>query len=107
MRYSMNFANEMLVSELEIDNRNGAKPDFFSQIKSIDEIARQAGGINDLFDEFAQPHLQFLGKHLKTSQTGTALLAILVNLYNGDRISITKLAEYLHCKIIDVMSYFD
>ena len=92
---------------MELSVENGEKPDFFVQIQKIYEIKEQAGGINDLFYEFAEPHLQFLSSHLKISLPGTALLAILVNLYSGDSISITRLAKNLKCKLIEVIAYFD
>ncbi|MCL2128747.1 MAG: ATP-binding protein [Treponema sp.] len=98
----MNVAVETLETKQE-----ATKPDIFFHIIKIDEIAKQAGGLNDLFYEFSESHLQFLSAHLQTSKLGTALLAVLVNLYNGDRISITRLAKYLDCKLIEVLTYMD
>ena len=79
--------------------------DFLSHILEIDEISSQAGGINDLFYEFAKPHLDFLCENLQINQTGAALYAIMANLYNGDNISITRLAEHLNYKCIKILSY--
>ena len=92
---------------MEIDVKNDVKLDFFSQIKKIHDIAEQARGLDDLFYEFAEPHLKFLSKHLNISIVGTALLAILVYIYNGDKIKISKFAKYLECPLIEVIAYFD
>lgn len=89
------------------DKKMKKKPDFFSHICKIDDIVKQAGGINDLFYEFAEPHLTYIGNYLQTNITQTALLSILVNLYNGDDIPVSKFADYLKCKIINILSYLD
>ena len=40
------------------------KNDFLSNLYEIAEIFEQADGVNDLFYEFARPHLEFLSRHL-------------------------------------------
>jgi hypothetical protein len=85
----------------------GIKPDFLSCIRDIGEIATQAGGLNDLFFEFAGTHLDFLCDNLQISRTGAALYAILINLYDGNHVTIVRLASYMHLKCIEVMSYMD
>jgi len=103
----MHEASIIISAEQETQEENGDKPDFFFHVRKIDEIATQAGGINDLFYEFAGPHLQFLSSKLQTSLVGTALLSILVSLYNGNKITITEFAKYLKCKVIEVIPFFD
>jgi hypothetical protein len=86
---------------------DGIKTDFFSCIKEIGKIATQAGGINDLFFEFAESHLDFLCGNLQISRTGAALYAILINLYEGENISIFHLANHMNLKCIEIMPYMD
>jgi len=81
--------------------------DFLSHIQEIDEISTQAGGINELFYEFAKPHLDFLCENLQINQTGAALYAILANLYDGENISITRFAGQLNSKCIYILSYIN
>ena len=99
----------MLIKEKRKRKRKGKSKELnlFSHISKIDEIAKQAGGINDLFYEFANPHLICISKYTQTNIIETALLSILVNLYNGDDISISRLAAFLKCNILNVLSYMD
>ena len=92
----------MLQEFIDEGNKN---EEFFTHIKRIGEIAQQAGGINDLFFDFARPHLEFLQSHLNTSKIGTAFFALLVYFYDGSEIYAIHFARQLNCKIIDIMSY--
>ena len=80
---------------------------IFEHIDKIGEICCQAGGVNDLFYEFAKPHLDYLCRHLQLSKTGSALFAVMINLFDGDEIPITKLTKHLNCKLLDVLTYID
>jgi len=91
----------------EQKNAYGIKTDFLSCVRDIGEIATQAGGINDLFFEFAGSQLDFLCDNLQISRTGAALYAILINLYDGNHVTIVRLAKFMHLKCIEVMSYMD
>jgi hypothetical protein len=91
----------------EKTGQNGKKTDYFSHIGAIGEIISQAGGMNDLFWEFAEPHLDVLSGYLQMEKTTTALLAVLVNLYNGRDIEITRIANYLKLKLIEVIQFID
>ena len=58
------------------DNSN----EFFLKIKKISEINKQAGGLNDLFFEFAKLYLKYLCNILGVSPVGAALYAGLAHL---------------------------
>jgi len=91
----------------EHTGQNSSKRDFLTHIQEIDEIAKQAGGINDLFFEFARPQLELLSGYLHISQTAAALFAILICLYEGSEISINRLAKHLQINCIKVMRYME
>jgi hypothetical protein len=78
--------------------------DFLTHLDKIDEIIQQAGGINDLFFEFARPHLDFLAGYLGISQTGTLLLSGLVNIYDGSRITIRDLTGFFKCNLFYIFA---
>ncbi|MCL1993808.1 MAG: ATP-binding protein [Spirochaetes bacterium] len=78
-----------------------------SHIMKIDEVFSQAEGLNDLFFEFAQPHLEYLAEHLQISRTAAALFAILVTSFDGNHITISKLASLLRLKAVEVMTHMD
>ncbi|MDR2479397.1 MAG: ATP-binding protein, partial [Treponema sp.] len=86
---------------------NGDRIDFLHHFMEIDEICKQAGGVNDLFFEFAEPHLHCLSENLHISKTGAALFAVLINLYDGCGITIREFSESLKCPILEVMRYMD
>ena len=94
----------MIQRFIEEENKN---EDFLAHIKKIGEIAQQAGGLNDLLFEFAEPHLEYLQNLLNTSKIGTVLFAFLVYIYDGSEIYATNLARQFNCKIIDIISYLD
>jgi hypothetical protein len=83
------------------------KIDFFVLFNKIDEIIKQAGGLNDLFFEFAGEYLESISINLCISQTEAALFAILCNLYDGDHIRLYQIKNYLKCKNIEVLSHMD
>jgi len=83
------------------------KVDFLGHIRKIGEITRQAGGINELFYDFAEPHLDFLGEHLQINRKTAALFAALVNMYNGQEITINHLSNYLRMECIEIIMLMD
>ncbi|GBU28637.1 hypothetical protein R84B8_02197 [Treponema sp. R8-4-B8] len=83
--------------------QSGEKINFFSHFHEIIEIAKQADGINDLFFEFAQAHLQLISNRLCISQTGALLFAGLVKLYDGSRIRLQRLADILRSDLLDII----
>ena len=91
----------------EKTGQGGEKIDYFGHIGEIGEIISQADGMNDLFWEFAEPHLNVLSGHLQMEKTTVALLAVLVNMYNGRDIEITRIANFLKLKLIEVMQLMD
>jgi hypothetical protein len=91
----------------EKTGQGGEKIDYFGHIGEIGEIINQAGGMNDLFWEFAEPHLDVLSGYLQMEKTTAALLAVLVNLYNGRDIQITRIADFLKLKLIKVIQLMD
>ena len=90
-----------------IIGENGERIDFLHHIIKTGEICKQAGGINDLFFEFADPHLHCLSQNLHISRTGAALFAALINLYDGSGITIREFSKSLKCPILEVMRYMD
>ena len=91
---------------LEAEEENRGKIDFITPIREIGKIMEQAGGLSDLFFDFARPHLELLCDHLRISQTAAALFASLVNIYDGT-IPRHEFAEYLKCDLIEVYLYLD
>ena len=89
------------------DGQTGGRVDYFSHINAIGDILKQAGGMNDLFNEFAGPHLVFLGENLQIDRSAAALFAILVDKYEGRPIAIDHLAHHLQRKCIEVMQFMD
>ena len=87
------------------EQQNGENIDFFSNINEIEKIAEQAGGLNDLFFEFAAPYVELLCNEFQISQTGAALFAILVSLYKGDDIRLENLTSHLKLKFIKMLPY--
>ena len=83
------------------------KTDFFDCIAKISTINKQAGGLNDLFFEFAGPYLDYLCDILHTSPTCAAIFAGLNSLYNGSGIYLKELSEYLQIKCIQIIQYLD
>ena len=83
------------------------KTDFFECIDKISEINKQAGGLNDLFFEFAGPYLDYLCNILHTSPTCAAIFAGLNSLYDGSGIYLKELSEYLQIKCIQIIQYLD
>jgi hypothetical protein len=49
----------------EKTGQGGEKIDYFGHISEIGEIISQAGGMNDLFWEFAEPHLDVLSGYFQ------------------------------------------
>jgi len=76
-----------------------------THIMKVDEILSQAQGLNDLFFEFAKPHLDYLAKSLQISRTGAALFAILAASFNGDSLPLAKLAKQLDLKCLQLMAH--
>nr|AGS53927.1 cell division protein FtsH [uncultured bacterium contig00087] len=89
------------------EHEENQKTDFFTHINEIGSIAKQAGGINDLFYEFAMPHLEYLQNRLSTNQIQTVLFACLIYLYNGDKITITRLANFMNYAVFKVLVYLN
>ena len=89
------------------DGQAGERLDYFSHINAIGEILKQAGGMNDLFHEFAGPHLVFLGGNLQIDRPAAALFAILVNMYDGRPVTVNQLSDYLALKCIEVLQFMD
>jgi hypothetical protein len=87
--------------------QTGDKIDFFTIFNKIDEIIKQAGGLNDLFFDFARPYIELLSDNLGINQTASALFAVLCNLYDGGRSTLNEVSKYLQCKNIQVLSYMD
>jgi hypothetical protein len=83
------------------------KIDYFSHIHEISKIFDQAGGINDLFWEFAEPHLNFLCDLLHIKKIGAVLLAVLVTIYDGYGKRITEVAESLNMELIEILQLMD
>jgi hypothetical protein len=83
------------------------KMDFFACISKISDINKQAGGLNELFFEFASPYLDFFRDILHISQTGAAIFAGLIDIYDGYYIRINEISEYLHIKCIEIIEYMD
>ena len=91
----------------EFKGQNSEKIDYFGRIREIGEIINQAGGMNDLFWEFAEPHLEILRRYLHIEKTAAAIFAVLINLYNGREIEITRIANYMKMKLIEVIQLMD
>ena len=87
--------------------RKKENSEFFDCISKISEINKQAGGLNDLFFEFAGPYLDYLCSFLHTSPVCAAIFAGLNNLYNGGSIYLKDLSEYLHIKSIQIIQYLN
>ncbi|MCL2006970.1 MAG: ATP-binding protein [Treponema sp.] len=83
------------------------KVDYFHRVREIGEIMKQAGGMNELFCDFAEPHLAFLSDKLQVSRTASALFASLINMYNGHNIDMNNLAAYINLKSLEVISFLD
>jgi hypothetical protein len=83
------------------------KLEFISHICKIAEIAEQAGGINDLFHDFAGPHLDYISALLQMTKMESALFAVLANLYDGNASNIDAIAKALNCRPLEVMQYMD
>ena len=83
------------------------KIDYFSHIREISDIFDQAGGINDLFWEFAEPHLNFLCDLLHIKKIAAVLLAVLVTMYDGYGKRITQIARSLNLELIEILQLMD
>ena len=101
--------NKTLLKDEAADytGQNSKKIDYFGHIREIGEIINQAGGMNDLFWEFAEPHLEILRHYLHIEKTTAALFAILLNLYNGRDIELSRIANFLKMKLIEVIQLMD
>ena len=98
----------MGVNSIDVkDAQDCERADYFSHINAIGEILKQAGGLNDLFYEFAGPHLAFLGENLQINRPAAALFAILVIMYNGQTVTINHLSCHLGLKCIEVIQFMD
>ena len=85
----------------------GKKSELFDHIKKISEINKQAGGLNDLFFEFAKPHLSFICDNTGISQIGAVFFAALAHLYKGQFVDLDTLARYLCIGCIELVQYMD
>jgi hypothetical protein len=83
------------------------RADYFSHINAIGEIIKQAGGMNDLFNEFAGPNLVFLCENLQIDRSAAALFATMVNMYDGRPVTVNQLSECLALKCIEVIQFMD
>lgn len=81
------------------------KNELFFHIKKISEINKQAGGYNDLFLEFAKPHLEYFCGLLNINSIAAVLYANLTYLYRGTTVSIDQLADYMHLSCIEIIQY--
>ncbi|MCL2804969.1 MAG: ATP-binding protein [Treponema sp.] len=89
------------------DGGNNKKVEFLAHIRKIGEITRQSGGLNDLFYEFADSHLEFLCEHIKINKPAAAVFSAMVNMFSGQDITINNLAHYLKLECIDVIMLMD
>ena len=89
------------------DGQTGERVDYFSHIDAIREIFKQAGGMNDLFYEFAEPHIVCLGEKLEIDRPAAALFAVLVNVYEGRPLPIDQLSYNLKLKFIEAIQFMD
>jgi hypothetical protein len=87
--------------------QNKKEMNFFDCISKISDINKQADGLNDLFFDFARPYLDFLCDILRISQTGAAIFAGLIDIYDGCSTSINEISKYLHIKCIELIEYMD
>jgi len=90
-----------------LNEQNTKTVDYFGHIKAIGEITKQAGGMNDLFYEFAVPHLAFLSENLQIDKSAAALFAVLVNMYDGKPITINQVSNYVNLKCIEVVQFMN
>ncbi|MCL2880696.1 MAG: ATP-binding protein, partial [Treponema sp.] len=91
----------------ETNDHDSSKFDFIGHVFQINDIIRQAGGINDLFYEFAMPHMVAIGTILHISPAAAVILASLVELYNGRVIQMFELAKNLKMKYVNLIQYMD
>ncbi|MCL1994077.1 MAG: ATP-binding protein [Spirochaetes bacterium] len=97
--------NGGIMQELQKDKEQ--RGNLLTHIMEIEEILEQAEGLNDLFFEFAKPHLDYLAEHLQISHTGAALFAVLTAAFEDEHLCISSLAERLRLKRLKVMGYMD
>jgi len=89
------------------DGSRNTKAAFLTHIRRIGEIVRQSGGINDLFYEFADTHLEFLCKHIQINKQTAAIFAAMVNMFTGQAITMNQLACYLKLECIEIIMLMD
>ncbi|MCL2185512.1 MAG: ATP-binding protein [Treponema sp.] len=93
-------------SEMQKEEQN-TKIEFLSHIRKIGEITKQSGGLNELFYEFADAHLEFLSKYISINKPTAAIFAAMVNMFTGQEITINHLANYLKVECIDIIMLMD
>jgi len=89
------------------DEKHNSKIEVLTCIRKIGEIAKQAGGMNDLFFEFADEHLEFLSGQINIRKHTAAIFSAMVNMFTGHSISINQLASYLKKEFIEVIMLMD
>jgi len=89
------------------DDGHNERIDLLAHIRAIGEITKQSGGLNDLFYEFADSHLEFIGNHIQIDKPTAAIFASMINMYSGHSISINQLAGYLKIECIDILMMMD
>jgi len=86
---------------------HNVKVDFLTHIRRIGEITKQSGGLNDLFYEFADPHLEFLCGQMSINKPTAAVFSAMVNMFTGQAVSINHLAGYLKLECIEIIMLMD
>jgi len=107
--FKMSKKNEEINSDLfyKQNKQNTAGLDYFFHIREIGKMIRQAGGLTELFYEFAKPHLEIIGKDLEIDHLTASLFSALINLSNGNDVTVTTLANYLNIDFIEIMSLME
>jgi len=90
---------------------NGRCYDLIDGMEELGGMHKHTGALSDDdfagFYELAKPLIDFICQRLHISTLQAILLSDLTCFYNGYSIEINELAEFIQCKAIKIMKYYD
>lgn len=80
---------------------------LFEHLLQIGEVHEKSGGVPEAVFEAAKPSVNFVCDKLELTAIQAVLFADLLCAYEGDAVSMRKIAEAMHCKPVEVYKYLD
>ena len=95
----------------EPETQTESKLNLFNQIEELGKAHEKSGALPDsgfeVFAESVQSHLEYICEKLGLSAFQATLFADMITIFDGYLISIKSIAEFIGCKLIKLIKYFE